>query len=210
MTAPTRRSMLGSVGCLVGVGGVTGVTAAQSDGVTMTESETETEGTTYAAQLSPTVRLVSAEIVDTSESSASSEPGETPESQRTATIKLTIEADTPSLVSTSDVFGAVSEAGSNGIVQTEQTERTIPSGTSTVKVEVGGFKGVVGVGIGVPNGSPTIVRRQLPSDGGDSGPWADTGSAAGWAGGVSVTTLMGVLAAYKVKNNDPEKPETVE
>lgn len=200
----TRRSVLSAVGGLVSVSGVTGVTAAQS-GNEMTESGTETEsGKTYAAQLSPTVRLVSAEIIDTS-----SETTDDGSNQRTATIRLTLEADTPSLVTTSDVFGAVSSAGSNGIVQTDQTERTIPSGTSTVEVEVGGFKGVVGVGIGVPNGSPTIVRRSLPSSG-DSGPWADTGSAAGWAGGVSVTTVMGILAAYRVKNNDPEEPETVE
>ncbi|WP_262174990.1 hypothetical protein [Haloarcula laminariae] len=171
----------------------------------MTENGTETEsGTTYAAQLSPTVRLVSAEIVTTS-----SETTDDGNDQRTATIQLTLEADTPSLVTTSDVFGAVSSAGGNGIVQAEQTERTIPSGTSTAEVSVGGFKGVVGVGIGVPNGTPTIVRRSLPSSG-ESGPWEPTGSAAGWAGGVSVTTVMGILAAYRVKNSDPDEPETVE
>ena len=158
MTGLTRRSVLGAVGCLVGVDGATGVTAGQP---TESESRTETDdGTTYAAQVSETVRLVDYELTRSGSGTPtpdSDSSGSTPTG--TATFTLIVECDTPSLLTTTDGFAGLS---SEGVTEVEQEQTTVPSGRSELRREVTTLRGQAAIGLSAPNGVVRISTG-LPS-----------------------------------------------
>ena len=162
MTGPTRRSMLSTIGGFAAVG-VTGVTAGQSTETTETDDET-----TYAAQVSPTVRLVDYQLARSGSGTPtpdSDSSGSTPTaSTGTATYRLTVECDTPSLLTTMDGFAGLA---SEGVTEVEQEQTTAPSGRSTLRRAVTTLRGQAALGLAAPNGVVRISTG-LPSSGGGS------------------------------------------
>jgi len=157
MTGPTRRSVLSTLGGFAAAVGVTGVTSGQSTTETVTETD---DGTTYAAQVSETVRLVDYELTRSGSGTPmpdSDSSGSTPTG--TATFALIVECDTPSLLTTTDGFAGLS---SEGVTEVEQEQTTVPSGRSELRREVTTLRGQAAIGLSAPNGVVRISTG-LPS-----------------------------------------------
>jgi len=158
MTGPTRRSVLSTLGGLAAAGGVSGTAAGQSTEATKTD-----DGTTYAAQISPTVRLVDYQLTRSGSGTPtpdSANSGSTPTAQTgSATFALIVECDTPSLLTTTDGFAGLS---SEGVTEVEQEQTTVPSGRSELRREATTLRGQAAIGLSAPNGVVRISTG-LPS-----------------------------------------------
>jgi len=197
-----RRVLLTALGSLSALSGVTGVTSAQStDGIEeeaqdaaeeatgATETATEQEQETALAQVSPTVTLVDFELSDPSGS--------------TVTITATLDLDTPSLISTSDLLGGVA---SQGVTQVEQQQTTLPSGRAEVSMEVGTFEDeYAAMGLAAAGGAVTISTG-LPREGQQDQLTLTEGLAYGGS-----TALLGTgVAAWRRTRSDLDEPEEVD
>ncbi|MFC7077763.1 hypothetical protein [Haloarcula halophila] len=120
------------------------------------------------------------------------------EEEETAT--LVFESDTAQAITLADA-GYLSE-GQSG--QIPRKSRAI-NGQGSITIPVTQVDGMVAVSI-----STEQVLYGLVIEPRTQSIWERTNSRDGWLGGVSVTIVMGTLAAYRVKNNDPDSPEEPE
>jgi hypothetical protein len=116
------------------------------------------------------------------------------------TVTLVIESDGPQRITVSD--GGFLADGKSGHIPTKSVRG---SGKHTITVAVTEVDGMIAVGITTQASNyGHVIEPKRTSI------WERTNSRDGWLGGVSVTIAMGFVAAYRVKNNDPEEPEKPE
>lgn len=173
---------------------VAGPISAQPVGnapVTMTETPTEgasdnqPENATETTRIDFTTTLVNSEY----------EPDQ-------GVARITIHSERTQSITFTD-SGAFVEGG-------EVNERTVAfraGETDTVELSVTESGGLVGVGISTDH---TLWAEVINAQQTSESPWEQTGPVAGWIGGASVVGVMGVVAAWRTKRNDPTEPEMME
>ncbi|WP_324758176.1 hypothetical protein [Haloarcula montana] len=120
--------------------------------------------------------------------------------QEAGTVSLVIESDGPQRITVSD--GGFLADGKSGHIPTQSVRG---SGKHTITVSVTQVDGMIAVGITTQASNyGHVIEPKRTSI------WERTNSRDGWLGGVSVTIAMGFVAAYRVKNNDPDSPEEPE
>lgn len=126
-------------------------------------------------------------------------------------FEITIRAEIPKEnVAISESIGRSTKSGdaTSGTFAIRQYD--LSPGKTTVSIPARKFNGVAMV---------TLTTRQciaagscpyLQAGGGSPSPYERTGSTAGWLGGATVAMIMTGLAAYRIKNRNPSKPEEMQ
>jgi hypothetical protein len=143
----TRRTVLRAA---MTAGGVGVIGAGASDEAAASPTPTEPDSPTppvdqqYVAEIGEAAR-----VLDYSIGTARDGDGD----QQIATISVDVEADRPRLVAMSDVFGGVA---SSGVSRIRQQRATIPTGDSTIEMDVSVYDDMAAVGVATANGAVTV------------------------------------------------------
>ena len=199
----TRRSVLATVGGSIVASSSWSSASAQEapdppdDPLDQGNETTSTpeQSTTYLAQVGPNFRIVDYEIEGVSDD------------EGTATIVVEVEADLPTLVSMSDVFGGVGQSGVSAI---EVKQTRVPSGRSSLSMDVSVLRtsdrDAAALSLSVSGGHAVTI-----STGVDTGVDLGVVSMPVALAGASVTGVVGTaLAAWRSKRDDLDEPERVE
>lgn len=113
-------------------------------------------------------------------------------------FRVTLDADVPTRVAIADVLGSVQEAGARAV----PTKRIMVEGETTVRMDVGTYRGAAAVSIGTSSSAvylSTGIQPINPLEGGSA--------TVGWVGGSALAILMFVVAALWVKRQEGGAPE---
>jgi len=166
--------------------GLSGVGAAQELPTNSTATATpEPDGEdTYVVAIDPITRVVSWDYSN-------------------GKFTILVEADAPQLLTISESPDVQEGAGTFNVRRTN-----LPRGRTEIEISAGKDAGAAVVSMTT---SQCINSGTCPylSTGERSGPspFERTSSTAGWMGGVGISVILFGLAAYRVKNSEPDEPE---
>jgi len=109
-----------------------------------------------------------------------------------------LHADLPTRIAISDVLGQVEEAGAREV----PSKRVMVNGETTVRMEVGTYRGAAAVSIGTSSSAVYLSTGIQPIN-----PLAGGSATVGWIGGSALAILMFVTAALWVMRQEGGAPE---